>query len=155
MNQLIYASRAVARFDTPALTALLEQSRARNAGLDVTGLLLFAQGSFLQLLEGPAAAVDEVYASIQRDERHDGIRLLCREPAPARLFPDWTMGFETPDEDRLVSELPGYRPATRFPFVAGDLVPNADVALTLFGLCLLYTSPSPRDGLLSRMPSSA
>ena len=24
-----------------------------------------------------------------------------------------------------------------------------------FGRCLLYTSPSPRDGLLSRMPSSA
>src|SRR5664279_2103216 len=24
-----------------------------------------------------------------------------------------------------------------------------------FGVCLLYTSPSPRDGLLSRMPSSA
>ena len=24
-----------------------------------------------------------------------------------------------------------------------------------FGACLLYTSPSPRDGLLSRMPSSA
>ena len=23
------------------------------------------------------------------------------------------------------------------------------------GVCLLYTSPSPRDGLLSRMPSSA
>ena len=26
---------------------------------------------------------------------------------------------------------------------------------TRFGICLLYTSPSPRDGLLSRMPSSA
>ena len=26
---------------------------------------------------------------------------------------------------------------------------------TLFIFCLLYTSPSPRDGLLSRMPSSA
>ena len=25
----------------------------------------------------------------------------------------------------------------------------------LFSICLLYTSPSPRDGLLSRMPSSA
>ena len=25
----------------------------------------------------------------------------------------------------------------------------------LSGVCLLYTSPSPRDGLLSRMPSSA
>ena len=27
--------------------------------------------------------------------------------------------------------------------------------LDLFTICLLYTSPSPRDGLLSRMPSSA
>ena len=26
---------------------------------------------------------------------------------------------------------------------------------TAFNFCLLYTSPSPRDGLLSRMPSSA
>ena len=26
---------------------------------------------------------------------------------------------------------------------------------TLYLTCLLYTSPSPRDGLLSRMPSSA
>ena len=28
-------------------------------------------------------------------------------------------------------------------------------ALIGLGICLLYTSPSPRDGLLSRMPSSA
>ena len=28
-------------------------------------------------------------------------------------------------------------------------------AYTLVTICLLYTSPSPRDGLLSRMPSSA
>ena len=26
---------------------------------------------------------------------------------------------------------------------------------TIDKICLLYTSPSPRDGLLSRMPSSA
>ena len=31
-------------------------------------------------------------------------------------------------------------------------VPHFGVVL---GICLLYTSPSPRDGLLSRMPSSA
>ena len=28
-------------------------------------------------------------------------------------------------------------------------------AVAAGGICLLYTSPSPRDGLLSRMPSSA
>ena len=30
-----------------------------------------------------------------------------------------------------------------------------DTSFTVMYLCLLYTSPSPRDGLLSRMPSSA
>ena len=29
------------------------------------------------------------------------------------------------------------------------------VVVELYATCLLYTSPSPRDGLLSRMPSSA
>ena len=31
---------------------------------------------------------------------------------------------------------------------------SSPTRLTLY-ICLLYTSPSPRDGLLSRMPSSA
>ena len=42
-----------------------------------------------------------------------------------------------------------------------DLARLIESALTTLGVwhddstCLLYTSPSPRDGLLSRMPSSA
>ena len=32
---------------------------------------------------------------------------------------------------------------------------NVDVPISFTWTCLLYTSPSPRDGLLSRMPSSA
>ena len=41
-----------------------------------------------------------------------------------------------------------------------DQVVNANgttmvVINSVCGCCLLYTSPSPRDGLLSRMPSSA
>ena len=32
---------------------------------------------------------------------------------------------------------------------------NSLIAYDNIGACLLYTSPSPRDGLLSRMPSSA
>ena len=39
-----------------------------------------------------------------------------------------------------------------FPFRPADV---DAVLLTHAHICLLYTSPSPRDGLLSRMPSSA
>ena len=37
--------------------------------------------------------------------------------------------------------------------VLHDVVESGKI--TIQELCLLYTSPSPRDGLLSRMPSSA
>ena len=40
--------------------------------------------------------------------------------------------------------------ATDLPFADGEFD-----AVTMSYACLLYTSPSPRDGLLSRMPSSA
>ena len=32
---------------------------------------------------------------------------------------------------------------------------NLEISIQSDNSCLLYTSPSPRDGLLSRMPSSA
>ena len=35
------------------------------------------------------------------------------------------------------------------------MISTALYAFGIFNTCLLYTSPSPRDGLLSRMPSSA
>ena len=50
------------------------------------------------------------------------------------------------------------RPGSRY-FASLDLLKNAKKVnkdiFTKSGICLLYTSPSPRDGLLSRMPSSA
>ena len=39
--------------------------------------------------------------------------------------------------------------------ITKDNVPVRVNAVAYFRICLLYTSPSPRDGLLSRMPSSA
>ena len=36
-----------------------------------------------------------------------------------------------------------------------ETIPGTDIHISLYAVCLLYTSPSPRDGLLSRMPSSA
>ena len=39
-------------------------------------------------------------------------------------------------------------------YEGSEFVTGLDERATVLG-CLLYTSPSPRDGLLSRMPSSA
>ena len=105
---LVYASTATVNFTAPDLEALLGQSRKSNAADDVTGMLLFRRGRFLQLLEGPRDAVRVKMAKIHRDPRHDNVRVLLEEQVPGRQFPEWTMGYATSDALEKVN-VPGYR----------------------------------------------
>jgi len=89
----IYASSATRDFDTPELTELLQRARSNNETLGLTGMLLYAEGSFFQVLEGPAEVVDRLYETIESDPRHDKVTKIIREPIPKRSFDDWTMGF--------------------------------------------------------------
>ncbi len=134
MLALVYASRAVAPLDERELEEMLVEARSRNEAAGVTGMLLYAHGSFMQLLEGEADAVDAIYDSIRADGRHTDLRLLAREPAVRREFEEWWMGFEHPDDDRLTESLPGYKASTTYPLVNADLVHDATVARTLLRL---------------------
>jgi len=93
----IYASTAAAIFKESDIPALLTQARAGNAPRSVTGMLLYIDGGFFQVLEGESAVVDDLYHHIQRDTRHSRITLIIREPIAARDFSEWTMGFQTLD----------------------------------------------------------
>lgn len=133
-DRLIYASRAVGSPDEADLNDLLTVSRHRNGEADVTGMLIYAERSFIQMIEGPPEAISETYRRILKDPRHEAVRLLLREHVDSRIFPNWTMGFYQPDAAALSRDHPGYRAEGAYPFVAGDLVPNGDVATTLMRL---------------------
>jgi hypothetical protein len=72
---------------------ILEKSRANNARDGVTGGLLFSNGCFAQVLEGPLHMVEEAFERIQCDERHQDVTVLQSGPIEARDFPDWSMAF--------------------------------------------------------------
>lgn len=91
--QTIYASEACSGFHEHDIPELLEQIRPANAKAQVTGMLLYVGRSFLQLLEGPAVAVDAIFARIVFDPRHAQVTRLTRETVPDRQFPEWTMDF--------------------------------------------------------------
>lgn len=95
---LLYASAATVPFNQADLEALLQKSRANNAALGITGLLLYRGGNFLQLLEGPPAAVRSLFTKIAQDPRHQGVTLLLEETIAARQFSDWSMGFQNLDQ---------------------------------------------------------
>ena len=96
MHRLIYVSAAVDAMTPDVLAQILEASRRNNPKAGITGMLLYIDGGFLQLLEGPEEAVHATYDRICRDRRHDEPRVLLDRAAEGRLFPDWTMGFEEP-----------------------------------------------------------
>ena len=92
MFSIVYSSTATTGFETIDLAELLNECRARNRRIGVTGMLLFEHGRFLQALEGPEHMVRDLMGRIERDPRHEDVRTLAEETIPARRFPDWAMG---------------------------------------------------------------
>ncbi len=104
---LVYVSSATVPFSTQDLADLLVVSRNNNSKLDITGILLYKEGNFLQLLEGDENEVKKLYSKIELDVRHGGAIVLTDGFEDERQFPDWSMGFRN-FSDPEVQALPGY-----------------------------------------------
>ena len=120
--------------DGPAdLTAILDSSRRRNAGANVTGLLLFSGHSFYQTLEGAQDQVADTFARIICDHRHEGVIVLQDEACSDRAFAGWSMAHrDLPSNHEIAGKIDsitkGDTPAHRTNAVAAEL----DILITSF-----------------------
>jgi hypothetical protein len=107
MYSLTYVSSARVSFSKDDLRGLLQKSRANNERAGVSGMLLFKDGNFMQVLEGDESAVRATHQIIQRDPRHGGLITLLQKPVATRAFGSWSMAFR--DLDSPASRAtPGY-----------------------------------------------
>lgn len=104
---LAYVSTETAPFSPDSLIALLTEAREENARNHVTGLLLYREGSFYQVLEGDPTAVRSTFDGIEQDPRHKEVRILFSGQTEAREFADWQMGFINLD-GVAIEELKGF-----------------------------------------------
>ncbi|MGN6394758.1 MAG: BLUF domain-containing protein [Mucilaginibacter sp.] len=95
MYYIIYLSAGTDWFSQAELEELLQVSVKNNKRDNITGLLLYAEGNFIQLLEGEEAAVRQTYHKISQDPRHKGITKITDGQLETRTFPHWAMGFKT------------------------------------------------------------
>ena len=107
MISLTYLSTATVPCNAVMLRDLLVTTRAKNEAADVTGMLLYAGGHFIQTLEGAEETVDAIFARVQTDPRHRDVYVALHEEIEARSFPDWSMGFESLSA-AAAAELPGF-----------------------------------------------
>ena len=93
LTQLLYVSTITPGVSPDNVMAIHVESQRKNAARDVTGLLLYGRGNFMQLIEGDGAVVTTLYDRVARDPRHRDVRTLFCGPAKRRLFPTWNMGL--------------------------------------------------------------
>lgn len=100
LKYLVYTSVATREMSPGDLESILLTARAHNLEAEITGVLLYRDGSFIQFLEGPPAEIDSLMDSIVTDDRHTNVRVVLVERVSERSFGDWRMGFGIPERIR-------------------------------------------------------
>jgi len=103
---IAYASSIIGCMDDVDIELLLRISRERNQRKHITGLLLYCERSFFQLLEGEEETVEDVFAKIASDRRHNHVTRLFTARVQKRAFENWNMGFRKADKDALMKTSP-------------------------------------------------
>ena len=95
--QLVYESRSNQAFTEEEITRLLDHSREKNRKSGITGILMYRQGVFTQVLEGEESLVRQLFERIAQDPRHREVEIRLAETIQERSFPNWSMGYSRRD----------------------------------------------------------
>jgi len=118
MIYVAYCSAATELLSSDDLVGLLKTCRVNNERDNITGMLLYREGSFMQVIEGEEAAVKQTYSRILADPRHRNIIKLTQATITERSFGEWSMGFR--DVSALTgSEIDAFSTFLLEPFDAG------------------------------------
>ncbi|WP_207420360.1 BLUF domain-containing protein [Desertivirga brevis] len=108
MYYLIYRSQAKGNMDHASLKSILTSSQRHNQETNITGMLVYFDNKFLQLVEGDEILIKAVFEKIKQDKRHHNLSILKEGHIERRLFPGWSMSFRTPSPEEIAKE-PGYK----------------------------------------------
>lgn len=101
LYQLVYSSKAANKMMLSHLIGILRQARMKNKLSSVTGLLVFVDGMFLQVLEGEEDTVKDLMKKISEDTRHQDIKVIRGSTVENRTFTNWEMAYTSPSAKKL------------------------------------------------------
>ncbi|MBI9059275.1 MAG: BLUF domain-containing protein [Labilibaculum sp.] len=104
---IVYLSVSKQELSEKELADFLSVIRAKNKKLQVSGLLLYNEGMFIQVVEGEKKTVQNLFQNVKNDSRHSNIVKLLEEDIAKRSFPDWSMGFKI-ISNKETENIPGF-----------------------------------------------
>lgn len=132
VHHILYRSQATYFPNEAELQAILDWSRTYNAQHNITGLLLYSDGRFMQVIEGTERTIHDLFDRIQQDTRHQHVTTLSEGPGEHRWFADWHMAFGYVEPVELAQMLSVVE-AGRSPLLPFD-DPHVQTLLEAFGL---------------------
>lgn len=92
MKRLTYISQISRELSVQEIQNISEVSIRNNQRDDITGVLLYLNGIFFQIIEGKEDKIESLYKKILVDDRHNNILCLKAEyDVTERMFPNWAM----------------------------------------------------------------
>lgn len=75
------------------IAVILAAAHKNNPSMEITGALLYSGGYFCQVIEGPEETIEDLFETIQMDDRHGSVTVLHFEPIEKRGFSEWAMAL--------------------------------------------------------------
>ena len=90
---ILYKSKAISTFQLADIQTMLNKSKRFNKANDITGLIIYYDAQFLQLIEGEEDQIKTLYDLILNDERHSDVETILSQPTNDTLWNKWSMAF--------------------------------------------------------------
>jgi hypothetical protein len=132
------------------VASILSQARENNSEKGVTGMLVYVDDFFIQVLEGSRGVVSELLDKIMHDERHEAVNLVHANPVSSRIFPQKmscfdVMSAQTPLLQRYaVSD--GFDPYQLSPQSLDDLIDDL-IRVSKKGQVTQHLEPTSQRGV--------
>lgn len=107
IHTLCYVSHECAHLDKAGLKDIFDKTLKYNEEKQITGILLYQEGSFFQVLEGDKEVLLSLMDFIKKDNRHKDLILIFDKPSH-RIFNTYKTGFSVIDKGEELERLKEY-----------------------------------------------
>jgi hypothetical protein len=144
LHQIVYSSAPAQKLMQSHLYMILRHARLSNKLANVTGVLIFVDGAYLQVLEGEENTLRKIFDKIKVDTRHKDVKILSDLSIEKRSFDNWEMAYATPS-GREMANWAGLQNTTKIETVLEHLAKNPALASGVFSHLLQSVSSTAQD----------
>ncbi len=101
LSQLVYVSNRKSICTQDEIDKILASCKKNNPSLDITGILLYNDTKFIQLVEGEAKVIMDLYDKIKKDSRHSNCMMISYGAIKEKSFPSWHMGTKKIEKNEV------------------------------------------------------